>query len=183
MNPATLQSAVTYLAMALILIGVGGGSFILLRQAAAGSRRRARLAGEAASLGGGGALPGAAELVNGVRRIGHRMAITDPSKLSALRTRLVQAGFFSREAPAIYLGVRAVAMIAAISATVLTIPWALSGAGGMGAILVASLFAGAAVLGPDQVVKNRRAKLEREYRDGFPDLLDLLVASVEAGLS
>ena len=29
----------------------------------------------------------------------------------------------------------------------------------------------------------RRTKREREYRDGFPDLLDLLVASVEAGLS
>ena len=41
----------------------------------------------------------------------------------------------------------------------------------------------AAIMGPDQVVKNRRTKREREYRDGFPDLLDLLVASVEAGLS
>ncbi|MGH7011622.1 MAG: type II secretion system F family protein, partial [Caulobacteraceae bacterium] len=40
-----------------------------------------------------------------------------------------------------------------------------------------------ALLGPDQVVKRRRLRLEREYRDGFPDLLDLLVASVEAGLS
>jgi len=29
----------------------------------------------------------------------------------------------------------------------------------------------------------RRAKRELEYREGFPDLLDLLVASVEAGLS
>jgi tight adherence protein C len=33
------------------------------------------------------------------------------------------------------------------------------------------------------VVNNRRKVREREYREGFPDLLDLLVASVEAGLS
>jgi tight adherence protein C len=38
-------------------------------------------------------------------------------------------------------------------------------------------------MGPDQVINSRRKKREREYRDGFPDLLDLLVASVEAGLS
>jgi tight adherence protein C len=45
------------------------------------------------------------------------------------------------------------------------------------------VFAVAAILGPDQFLKQRRAKREQEYRDGFPDLLDLLVASVEAGLS
>jgi tight adherence protein C len=33
------------------------------------------------------------------------------------------------------------------------------------------------------VIKQRISSREREYRDGFPDLLDLLVASVEAGLS
>jgi tight adherence protein C len=33
------------------------------------------------------------------------------------------------------------------------------------------------------VLKVRRQKREREYSEGFPDLLDLLVASVEAGLS
>ena len=39
------------------------------------------------------------------------------------------------------------------------------------------------MFGPDQVLRSRQTKREREYRDGFPDLLDLLVASVEAGLS
>jgi tight adherence protein C len=53
----------------------------------------------------------------------------------------------------------------------------------MGGLAVAFLFAGAAMFGPDQVLKMRRTAREREYADGFPDLLDLLVASVEAGLS
>ena len=43
--------------------------------------------------------------------------------------------------------------------------------------------AAAAVLGPDQVLNMRRRARELEYTEGFPDLLDLLVASVEAGLS
>jgi tight adherence protein C len=124
-----------------------------------------------------------AGVFSGVRRIGDRMAIQDPSQLSALRARLVQAGFFSREAVTFYLGARAVSLVIAIGAVLLLLPWALSGGGGMGAILLAGVFAVAAMLGPDQVIKARRTKLEREYRDGFPDLLDLLVASVEAGLS
>ena len=41
----------------------------------------------------------------------------------------------------------------------------------------------AGILGPDQVLKARKTKREREYREGFPDMLDLMVASVEAGLS
>jgi len=53
----------------------------------------------------------------------------------------------------------------------------------MAVVLVASVFAVAALLGPDQVINARRKARELEYRDGFPDLLDLLVASVEAGLS
>jgi tight adherence protein C len=111
------------------------------------------------------------------------MAITDPSKLSELRAKLVQAGFFNREAVAIYLGARGVAMIAAIAATVAVLPWVLGKHGGLLPVVVAAIFALAAILGPDQVIKSRRTAREREYRDGFPDLLDLLVASVEAGLS
>jgi tight adherence protein C len=49
-------------------------------------------------------------------------------------------------------------------------------------LIVAGLSVGA-MIGPDRVIQMRRAKREAEYRDGFPDLLDLLVASVEAGLS
>ena len=53
----------------------------------------------------------------------------------------------------------------------------------MAAVAVACVFAGIALLGPDQVLKVRQKSRELEYADGFPDLLDLLVASVEAGLS
>jgi tight adherence protein C len=120
----------------------------------------------------------------GVKRLGDRMAIQDPAQLSTIRARLIQAGWFSREAVAVYLGAKAVALLLATVATVLTVPWALSGGGGMGAILLAG---GPSrrrrCMGPDQVIKARRRKLELEYMDGFPDLLDLLVASVEAGLS
>jgi tight adherence protein C len=53
----------------------------------------------------------------------------------------------------------------------------------MRGVLVAGALSAAAMLGPEQVLKVRRQSREREYTEGFPDLLDLLVASVEAGLS
>jgi tight adherence protein C len=174
------------LALGMIAVGVGGMSFLGLRAFETATRRRARLAGGLATAGQvapGGGPDAFAGVVSGVRRLGDRMAIQDPAQLSALRAKLVQAGYYSREAVAIYLGARATAMIAAIVAMVLMLPYALHKGAGMGAIAVAAIIALAAIMGPDQVVKSRRTNREREYREGFPDLLDLLVASVEAGLS
>jgi tight adherence protein C len=95
----------------------------------------------------------------------------------------MQAGFYNREAPVIYLGCRAIVLVAATLGVILILPLIIGGKAGLGGITIAGVLAGVAILGPDQVLKMRRTKREQEYRDGFPDLLDLLVASVEAGLS
>jgi tight adherence protein C len=186
MDFATL---LTYAALGLIALGVGGVSFVGSRAFETAARRKARLAGGGPALsygetakpaGLGEALSG---VVGGVRRLGDRIAIQDPSQLSALRTKLVQAGYYSREAAAVYLGAKAATMIAAIVGMVILMPYAISKHGGLPAVAFGGCFAIAAIMGPDYFVGARRKKREREYRDGFPDLLDLLVASVEAGLS
>ena len=48
-----------------------------------------------------------------MRRLGQQSAVRDPAKLSVLRTRLMQAGFYNREAPVIYLGARAATLVVA----------------------------------------------------------------------
>jgi tight adherence protein C len=152
-------------------------------QARTGLARRARL--EPATAGSLDAAPRATAisgLFGGVRRLGGQNQAQDPTQVSALRNKLMQAGFTSREAVAYYLGARSIALIAATIATLMVIPLAFSHTG-LGAMMVAGFFALVAVLGPDQVLRMRRTAREREYRDGFPDLLDLLVASVQAGLS
>ena len=187
MDSALLANIVTVVAFGLIAIGVGGVAFVGLRNFSAASRRRERLAGGPVLPSAAPAPPrGAAEafsgVVTGVRRLGDRIAIQDPSQVSAIRAKLVQAGYYSREAVAVYLGARTAAMIAAIVAMVAVLPWALH-KGGTVAVAIAGVLALAAYMGPDKVVDSRRSKRELEYREGFPDLLDLLVASVEAGLS
>lgn len=124
------------------------------------------------------------QVLSTVRRLGQQSAVRDPAKLSLLRSRLMQAGFHSKEAPVIYLGIKAGLVAAATAAVLLTMPMMMTGKNGsMGALFLAMIISMAAVYGPEQILKSRKAHREREYSDGFPDLLDLLVASVEAGLS
>jgi len=182
MDPVLFQQILTYVAAALISMGVGGGGMMLLREARAGARRRARLANNGVVTRATQAKADSSVL-RGVRRLGEKMAIQDPAQISTIRARLIQAGWYNREAVALYLGARGASLIAATVAAMFTVPWALSGIGGPAAIAAAGIFAVAAMLGPDQVVKGRRRKMELEYIEGFPDMLDLLVASVEAGLS
>jgi tight adherence protein C len=186
MDGALIENLTTGAGMLMIAVAVAAGSFLVIRNFETAARRKARLAGAPVSLGAGSSKGASAALtgvVTGVRRLGDRMAIQDPSQLPALRARLVQAGFYSREAAAVYLGARGAAMIAAIIGMILVLPLTMHAGNGMGALIVGALFALAAIMGPDQVLNARRKKRELEYREGFPDLLDLLVASVEAGLS
>jgi tight adherence protein C len=184
-DPSLIENGVTYAALGMIAVGVGGVSFIGIRTLSTASRRRARLAGGGTVVADGGAGLGEAfsGVVTGVRRLGDRIAIQDPAQLSSLRQKLLLAGYYSREAAAIFLGAKAAAMIAAIAGIVMLLPMSFGKHGGPLPMIGGGLFALAAIMGPDQFIKMRRTKREREYREGFPDLLDLLVASVEAGLS
>jgi tight adherence protein C len=168
----------------MVVAALAGGGWMLASELRVRAMRRARLApaGPATPERSppGGVI--ADQLLAGVRRLGQQNAVRDPAKVSLLRSRLTQAGFYSREAPVFYLGARAASLGVATVAVVLTLPLVARG-GGIAGLLVAMLFAAAAILGPDQVLKSRRVAREREYAEGFPDLLDLLVASVEAGLS
>ncbi len=183
MQTAQLQAILTMAAMLLIPAGFGGVGFVLIREASIKARRRTRLAPQARSGQAAQAPPMLSGVIDGMRHVGDRIAIQDPARLTHLRARLMQAGFFSRESVTLYLGARVTAMVLATGATLFTLPWAAGHGGGFGATIVAGLFAAAAIMGPDQIIKRRIATRERQYREGFPDLLDLLVASVEAGLS
>ena len=176
-----IQTVLTMLAMALISVSVGAGGFLALREAGLRARRRSRLGPEAPSEDRRSGPEVFSGVVDKVRQVGDRMAIQDPARASALRTQLIQAGFFNREAVTYYLGARVLTLGLAAVGTLAVLP--LTHGKGMMGVMVAAGFSIGALLGPERVIKMRIASREREYRDGFPDLLDLLVASVEAGLS
>ena len=181
MDIAHLQSLITTFALGLLTVTALCAAFLTATQLRARAIRRARFQnapknGLAAPTRPRGAI------FEGVRRLGQSAAVRDPAQVSDIRMRLTRAGFHGREAPALYLGARALSLGVATLGAILLMPMALKG-GGMTPILMACALAGAALLGPDQVLRYRQKQRELEYSDGFPDLLDLLVASVEAGLS
>src|SRR5215472_6699916 len=150
MDAGLLSNIINIVALGAIAVGVGGVSFLGLRAYGAATRRRARLAGGpvvgAPEASGGGVAEALSGVVGGVRRLGDRIAIQDPAQLTALRAKLVQAGYYSREAAAIYLGARATLMIAAIAGIAMLLPYALSKHGGFGAVAFGGVFAIAAIM-------------------------------------
>lgn len=185
MDLQQIQTLVSIAGALLVMGAVGGVAWMGATEFRLRAIRRGRLQGGAQAVvrssGPGGGISD--RLVAGVRRLGQQDAVRDPAKLSVLRNQLVQAGFYNREAPVIYLGIRALALVLATVGVIVILPLIAGGKAGLTGIGIASILAGLAILGPDRVLNMRKAKREQEYRDGFPDLLDLLVASVEAGLS
>ena len=183
-----LQNLITVIGAVFALAGLGGVAWLTVGELRLRAIRRGRLA----PAGGPQAVVRRSrdptgigdQFIGQIRRLGQQSAVRDPAKLSVLRSRLMQAGFYNREAPVIYLGVRAAALAVATLGVILVLPLvAGSEKAVLSGIAIAGLLAALAILGPDRVLNMRRSKREREYSDGFPDLLDLLVASVEAGLS
>jgi tight adherence protein C len=188
MDPNQLQTVLTIAGAVLVLGGLGGVAWVGAAELRLRAIRKTRFAEAAGAPAGPSGLDRQAsalgvQVMGAVRRLGQQSAVRDPAKLSVLRTRLMQAGYFNREAAVIFLGVKAAAMAAATVAVVLMLPMLAGGKGGFGGILLAVGVSAGALIGPEQVLKQRRQTREREYAEGFPDLLDLLVASIEAGLS
>lgn len=184
MDPIQLQNLISMAAFALLAAAGLGAALVIAGEVRLRAQRRARFQGastaDIASPHGEVRIFGQA--IDGLRRLGQQAAVRDPGKVSDLRMRLTRAGFFNRDAPVYYLGARAVALGAATLGVIVVLPFAMKG-GGTAPVAVAAAFALVALMGPDQVLKQRQKSRELEYSEGFPDLLDLLVASVEAGLS
>lgn len=118
-----------------------------------------------------------------IETLGRRFTDPNSAELTKLRFRLMKAGYYSKSAPFFYIGIRFVAL--AVPQFVLLACWPMidqympdNG------LLYASVALG--ILGfvaPSFILDKRVAAREDEYRKGFPDMMDLLVACVEAGLS
>lgn len=132
--------------------------------------------------GGGGAprLPGRV-LSEFDDRLGS--LLVDEKTRTRLRMELVRAGYFSPDAPKMFVMLQAFSTLVAGLVGYLSLTMLLSGAGIMIQILcmITALYGG--YLLPDAYIKWRRSKIALQYKQMFPDFLDLLVVCVNAGLS
>ena len=110
-----------------------------------------------------------------------RFKLEGPAR-SKLRLDLIRAGFFHPNAINYYIFWR-LAVVVALPVTVYIAAGVLMEEPSASIeLLVVGLAAGAAVLGPDAYMSRRRRKQAEEYGWIFPDLLDLMVVCVDAGL-
>jgi tight adherence protein C len=121
--------------------------------------------------------------VGALKRILDRMKLLRGDEARKTSDQLAQAGWRSRDAIVIYLGLRLalpfVGALAAFFALLSFMPEA-TGTNKLLGVLVAGVLGGfAPVLGLRQAVKRRQTRLRRQLPDG----LDLLVICAEAGLS
>ena len=110
-------------------------------------------------------------IVNALKRIG-QMAPKSPTEMGKLQHKLVYAGFRSREALVVFLGLRvgcALVAFAIASFAAASVMFSF-GAAGLGYLL------------PSMVLGRKAKQRQHRIRLSLPDALDLLVVSVEAGL-
>ncbi|HET8625392.1 MAG TPA: type II secretion system F family protein [Gemmatimonadales bacterium] len=100
--------------------------------------------------------------------------------ISAMRLRLVQAGYTSRAAVPVYLGSRIALPIglAATSVALLSVLGMTSLAG----VLATAWFGAMGYIFPSFYIGSRITRRQKEMQKALPDALDLLVVCVEAGL-
>jgi tight adherence protein C len=100
-----------------------------------------------------------------------------------LRRELIRAGFFRADAINYYIFARmATVVVLTLAAYLLTDEFMVNSEWYYKLGLVAFVMF-LAVLGPDAYIARRTRKLQEGYRVAFPDMLDLMVVCVDAGLS
>jgi tight adherence protein C len=119
-----------------------------------------------------------APLMNGLTGLGKRF--TPQGYLDTIRTKLVSAGKADQESFDRFLAIRVVTVVLAPIAAYLA--WTYSPVGGLGRLLLTGLALALFIIGPDSLLNRQVEARQYAIRTKLPDVMDLLVISVEAGL-
>jgi tight adherence protein C len=99
-----------------------------------------------------------------------------------LRRELIRAGFFHVDAIKYYIFARIATVVVLVIVALLAEQFLVNSEWYLKSALMAIIMV-LAVVGPDAYIARRKRKLHLGYRIAFPDMLDLLVVCIDAGLS
>ncbi len=178
-NALTILIAMTFLSISFILC------FIAVRGAVLESKRvERRLAGgarldEDEDFGIGAKSRAKRNLLS---QLGSHLTLPDAKEITRLRFILAQAGFFDGGMVKSFLAARVICLFGPVG--ICLIAWGALAAkiGTTPAILICCLLVIAGLFGPEQFLRFRARKRTDQCRKGFPDMMDLMTACVEAGL-
>lgn len=119
-----------------------------------------------------------APLLNGLTGLGKRL--TPVGYLAQVRTKLVSAGTGDQQSLDRFLAMRVVTVVLAPVAAYFT--YTNAPVSGMAQLMLSGLVAAAFIAGPDAILSRKVEERQYAIRTKLPDVMDLLVISVEAGL-
>jgi len=165
----------------LIFGAVGALVFLLGQYYATQAQTQRRLQAASTELRGGEPLRGVSAYI--AHRFDERRFRLGADRREKLRRELLKAGYFGPYAVSYYIFAR-IAVVILLPTTAYAISQALLiGAPIFVKVSFVALCALIAIVGPDAYLARRQRILSKGYRLIFPDLLDLLLVCIDAGLS
>lgn len=115
-------------------------------------------------------------------QIGSHLTLPDAAEISRLRFQLAQAGYYDLNAVKNFVAIRTICLLG--PQFVFMAMWSLFYAklGVAGTVLIAMTFAILGLMAPLFFIRWKKTRRTDQCRKGFPDMMDLLVACIEAGL-
>lgn len=173
--------------VALLLLALGGGAVAWPLVAAKGGRDdlKRRLRVETAETPD----PVPKRNANAVRERAVKTAQefyakSDPENVARLRMRLIQAGYMDPRAVGMFFLVRFAALVGAAFGAFLVNRWMASADATTTSRWTLIILSGAAgYFLPGLVLTKKTRERMREYRNGFPDFMDLMIVCSDAGMS
>jgi tight adherence protein C len=119
-----------------------------------------------------------------VKRAQEFYAKSDPENVARLRMKLIQAGYMEPRAVGMFFLIRFGMLVGAALAALLINHWAARAESTMASRWTFVVLAGAVgYFLPGLVLTQKVREKMREYRNGFPDFMDLMIVCSDAGMS
>ena len=178
-NALTILIALAFLCVSLVLC------FIAIRDAIReNSRMEARLAGGAqlnddADVGIGA---NARKKRNLLSQLGSHLTLPDAKEITRLRFILAQAGYFDQQTVKTFVATRVVLLFGPVIFCLILWGPLVAKVDVTPSVAICFGLTGLGLFGPERFLKWKASKRTDQCRKGFPDMMDLMTACVEAGL-
>lgn len=175
---------------ALLLLVLGGAAMLVPAFSSGGGRSelKRRLKVEVAVPAAAETAPQPKKGASAVREKAARTAQdfyarSDPENVARLRLKLIQAGYMDPRAVGMFFLIRFAAFAAGAGLALLADGWVSADATSMSRWTFVVLAGAAGYFLPGLVLSQQVRTMMREYRNGFPDFMDLMIVCSDAGMS
>lgn len=172
-NILTLLVAFVFLSTSMVLI------FHAAREAISHGRQIDRRLAGATELG---ELEPSAKNLHLLHKLGAHLSLPNAEEITRIRHQLASAGYYDKDTVKSFYAARLICLIAP-QIIILALWSLLSARFGTGPVIFFSaILALIGSMGPNAYIAWKKARRTQRCRDGFPDMMDLMVACIEAGL-